>query len=198
MPAGQRQWKKSLRERHDGISTSYCLLVSFACSSHWLTHWATSAQHWVTFNNVFPYSRHFSRTLHTGVTWCWCPVLCLLFLFCLVVIFCWGESSFMIAVGNVWKKAVRFGEQSAWVIVLMPAVNYGGCNEIKLAPAPLKGYTKPYLRQINAARFDCWALVVSCGSSEVQSDFWISPPAVRRSDPWAVKSFTPGLIIHIQ
>lgn len=44
--------KKSLRERHDGISTSYCMPVSFACSSHWLTYWATSAQHWLTFNNV--------------------------------------------------------------------------------------------------------------------------------------------------
>lgn len=81
---------------------------------------------------------------------------------------------------------------------LMPAVNYGGCNEIKLAAAPLKGYTKPYLGQINTARFDCSALLASRGGSEVQSDFWISPPAIRRSDPRAVKSFTPGLIIHIQ
>lgn len=81
---------------------------------------------------------------------------------------------------------------------LMPAVNYGGCNEIKLAAAPLKGYTKPYLGQINASRFDCSALLASHRGSEVQSDFWISPPAIRRSDPRAVKSFTPGLIIHIQ
>lgn len=90
----------------------------------------------------------------------------------------------MIRLRECLEKAGLFrSERSARVIVLMPAVNYGGCNEIKLAPAPLKGYTKPYLGQITAARCDCRALPVSCGSSEVQSDFWFSPSAVRRSDP---------------
>lgn len=145
----------------------------------------------------------FSMTFHTGITWWWYPVLCLLILFYLHSFFFTGvggrESSFIICWCEWLEKASSFPrERSVWVIVLMPAVNYGGCNEIKLAAAPLKGYTKPYLGQINAARLDCWALLVSCGSSEVQSDFWISPPAGRRSDPWAVKSFTPGLIIHIQ
>lgn len=65
----------------------------------------------------------------------------------------------MVLIISDWEcleKVSSFGsERSAWIIVLMPAVNYGGCDEIKLVLAPLKGYANPYLGQMNAARFDC-------------------------------------------
>lgn len=127
--------------------------------------------------------------------------LCVYLSYFIFIFIFWGGLGIIIhdlPLETVGKRQFISGRAISPGHCLMPAVNYGGCNEIKLAAAPLKGYTKPYLGQINAARFDCSVLLASRGGSEVQWDFWISPPAIRRSDPRAVKSFTPGLIIHIQ
>lgn len=110
-------------------------------------------------------------------------VLCVYFILFLFLFF-WlaGVIIHDLPLEMVGKRQFISGRAISPGHCLMPAVNYGGCNEIKLAAAPLKGYTKPYLGQINTARFDCSALLASRRGSEVQSDFWISPhgdPEVR-------------------
>lgn len=140
--------KKSLRERHDGISTSYCAFMSFAFSSHWLTHWVTTAQNWVTFSNVFPSSQDFSKTLHMGVPWrwglCWLRVRWfsyIWYIFFIHLFFGSANHDRWFAVENVWEKpSSSQREQVVWIVVLKPSVNGAGCNESQTGPGSAEGF----------------------------------------------------------